>query len=382
MEQDAKSQQPAILVVDDSRLMRVAARKILKEHFRILEAEDGEVAWELLQRESGIAAVMSDLSMPNLDGLGLLDRIRSSDVPGISGLPVVIVTGAEDDTTAKEQALERGASDFITKPFDSVQLVARTRAQIRLQSTEQALEKQSGMDALTGLLNLGAFQDRGQKDMAFAMRHGTDLSLLRLEVRDFNQVFLRHGKAAAEQLLQDVAGVLKEHLRREDSAARLGMTQFGVLLPAGSPGGAHSLARRFAERITALEYGFGNASFNIGIASLSLASTPDWATLQQEAENHLDRAKDRGRDSIECHPSGREDTGPPVRDDDAARPPDSVPDLDTAIARIACGDEAGLQPHLDDLMRRLLPLLELWDRSNGSALSVCVNTLRRKLERD
>ena len=131
MDQTAESK-PRALVVDDSRLMRVAAKKILKEHFEIEEAADGEIAWNMIQEDNGYAVVMSDLSMPNLDGLGLLGKIRESDDPVTSELPVVIVTGAEDDTAAKEQALNCGASDFITKPFDSVQLVARAKAGVRV----------------------------------------------------------------------------------------------------------------------------------------------------------------------------------------------------------------------------------------------------------
>ena len=98
---EANPDKPTVLVVDDSRLMRVAARKILKDAFETLDAGDGEIAWELLQSDPRITLVMSDLSMPNLDGLGLLERIRRSEQPHIRELPVIIVTGAEDDDDAE-----------------------------------------------------------------------------------------------------------------------------------------------------------------------------------------------------------------------------------------------------------------------------------------
>ena len=134
---DATTDKPVILVVDDSRLMRVAARKILKTDFEVLEAEDGEVAWEVLQSDSNIDLVMSDLSMPNLDGLGLVKKIRAAAEPHLRDIPVIIVTGAEDDDGSRESALSTGASDFITKPFDSVQLLARTQAQARQQRRQR-----------------------------------------------------------------------------------------------------------------------------------------------------------------------------------------------------------------------------------------------------
>ena len=160
---ESTAYKPIILVVDDSRLMRVAARKILKNDFEILEAEDGELAWNILQDNREINLVMSDLSMPRLDGLGLLKRIRESTDVHSKELPVIIVTGAEDDDGSKTSALAAGASDFITKPFESVQLLARTQTQVKQQRTRQALRdsetrkkqliRQSGVDALTGLLD-------------------------------------------------------------------------------------------------------------------------------------------------------------------------------------------------------------------------------------
>ena len=75
---------PTLLIVDDSRLMRHALRKILKDDFNLVEAADGEEAWEMLQAEPTIQAIFSDLSMPNLDGYGLLERVRNSGETRIS----------------------------------------------------------------------------------------------------------------------------------------------------------------------------------------------------------------------------------------------------------------------------------------------------------
>lgn len=436
MEQQTSTGMPSILVVDDSRLMRVAARKILKEHFEIIEAEDGEIAWERIQETTRFAVIMSDLSMPNLGGLGLLDRIRTSTNPYIRELPVVIVTGAEDDTAAKELALERGASDFITKPFDSVQLVARTSAQVKLQrttrelgATTEALEKQSSLDLLTGLLNQRAFLEHGQQDIAYALRHQSDLGLIRLEVRDFNRIFLRHGKTAAEQVLKDVAGILKEHLRIEDTAARIGMAQFGILLPAATVAGAHSITERFAEKIAALQYAFGNAGFNAGISCLTLTSSPSWDYLLEEAEQYLVQARHQDGNAIAFHQGALDaigatalaahepslatepDESSPDRGQAAstspqqahepqvvedlpvchlltATAPDHVeavsvshtPSLHSALGMIAADEVAALTPHLDTLMKQLLPLLDLWNRNNDSRLSACIETLRDRLE--
>ena len=205
---DATTNKPIILVVDDSRLMRVAARKILKSDFEVLEAEDGEVAWEVLQSNANIDLVMSDLSMPNLDGLGLVKKIRAAAEPHLRDIPVIIVTGAEDDDGSKESALSTGASDFITKPFDSVQLLARAQAQARQQRTQQALEhsevrkqqleERDSLDELTGLANKRAFLEHLEEGLSYAIRHRTELAVLLIQVDRYKVLFLRRGKESAE----------------------------------------------------------------------------------------------------------------------------------------------------------------------------------------
>jgi two-component system, cell cycle response regulator len=359
MDEQPPDIRPLILVVDDSRLMRVAARKILKEHFEVIEAEDGEAAWELIGKEAAFALVMSDLSMPHLDGLGLLDRIRADDDPRIRDLPVVIVTGAEDSSAAREQAME----------------------------------KQSRLDGLTELLNERAFLEHGEQGLSYAVRHQSNLSLVRLEVRDFNKLFLRHGKAAAEQILKDMAAILKGHLRREDSAARLGMSQFGILLPGGTAAGVHSLMERIGAQITRLQYDFGSATFNAGIGSLEQLAQAGWTPLLEMAQQHLQQAKQAGEncistplDSAVVHgatpeavpppPSPEPETGEAV----TAVETGPSPDVASALAMIERNAGDDLAPHLDTLVRQLLPLLDLWDQQHGGELSVCFQTLRRKLE--
>ena len=125
-----KNSQNQVLVVDDSRVIRRAAVKILQKDFDVIEAEDGEEAWEELQRNSNISVVFSDLGMPVMDGFELLDKIRNAQDPALAKVPVIIITGAEESDGTKEEVLELGATDFISKPFDSISLKTRAAANI------------------------------------------------------------------------------------------------------------------------------------------------------------------------------------------------------------------------------------------------------------
>ena len=139
----AKISKPRILAVDDSRVMRRAMSKVLGKSYDVIEAEHGEDAWTFLINEPDIQVVFTDLSMPYLDGFGLLDRMRSSDDPHLQDMPVIIITGKDDDDATKQMALDKGASDFITKPFDSVQLQARAKAHVRYEETSRKLNETS-----------------------------------------------------------------------------------------------------------------------------------------------------------------------------------------------------------------------------------------------
>jgi diguanylate cyclase (GGDEF)-like protein len=328
MEQQAATK-PRILVVDDSRLMRVAAKKILKEHFDIEEAADGEEAWERIAADPSFDVVMSDLSMPNLDGLGLLAKIRNAESREVRDLPVVVVTGAEDDTSAKEQALDKGASDFITKPFDSVQLVARAKAQVRLkEATEErdqkteVQEKRAAHDPVSGLLTQEGFREAGEKALSYALRHDMALAVIRLEMLDFNKIFLRYRKEGAEQVIKATAQSLGQHLRREDYAGRIGMAQFALLLPACDLEGAKAIAQRIQAELShhtqKLRGEAVTAEFNMGLVSPELSGALDWEAVLADAERELTRAKQLGRNQI-AWPETEGEPPPPAASEPKAK---------------------------------------------------------------
>lgn len=127
---------PTVLIVDDSRLMRVAIKKILKDEFELIEAVDGEDAWSRLMEEPAIACIFSDLSMPNLDGYGLLERVRGSDDVRVRALPFIVITGKEGDLGGLlEEVRGHGATDLVGKPFKSDEIIARTRSLLAVDTT-------------------------------------------------------------------------------------------------------------------------------------------------------------------------------------------------------------------------------------------------------
>ncbi|MGI9321578.1 MAG: GGDEF domain-containing response regulator [Thiogranum sp.] len=386
---------PSILVVDDSRLMRVAARKILKNDFEILEAEDGEAAWDVLQENRQIDLVMSDLSMPKLDGLGLLKKIRESSEAQFKKLPVIILTGAEDDDGSKSSALAAGASDFITKPFESVQLLARAQAQAKQQRTQQALhdseiskqqlEKLSSVDSLTGLANQRAFLNNIEESLSYAVRHGTELALLMVQVEKYKALFLRRGKQTAEEVLRRLAGLLGEERRREDTVARYGMDTFGILLPSANLMSARRVAEQLQLAIKQREFNIGGEmvplNVTIAVSSAPVHAPIDSADLLADVGEKLKIAQKAGGDRVQYSPAETTLEQPvqkAVAVEAAAASVASISDVHRALQSLSNGDT--IESHADGLARAVLPILDAWNGTHEKKYSALLVQLKSALQ--
>lgn len=401
---------PRVLVVDDSRVIRVAARKILKEEFDVLEAGDGEDAWEQLGKEQEISLVISDLSMPYLDGMGLLQRLRNADLERLRSLPMIIVTGAEDDDNAKERAFAAGATDFISKPFDSVQLLAHTRSHIRLQQTSKelketttTLKEKPATDPFTGLANQRAFLESGHQGVAYAVRHRTELAIVLFQVDGFDEIFVNQGKAIGGSVLKTVTAALQAEIRREDVAARISMARFGLILPSANAMGARKLAQRVCERIAASRVSAKDGtplpiSISAGVITPQTERELRFDAMMAEVVARLERALEQGNcvvaddqagESLVVPATARSATATPSAAAPSERPATApgqpapatqAPSLDSAVELLAQGQNAMLDGHLTDLVRKLMPLLAHWNQAQGRGLDNALEQIRTQLK--
>ncbi len=260
-----------VLMVDDSRLMQKAALKMLGGEFDVITADDGADAWAKLQMDPSIQVVFTDLSMPRMDGYEFLQTVRGASDSAMSNLPIIVVTGADNDESARLRALELGATDFITKPFTTIDLLARARAHANHRRITSELQAQATRDVLTGLANKLGFLERLQQDIAYARRHQQDLTLVRLEIDDFRAIFLRHGKEFAEALVVDVAQAIRKRIRREDTGARIGLGGFALSLPAGKADGIAGMVERLRAEVAQMS--FPGAALTISVSAA--VSNPD-----------------------------------------------------------------------------------------------------------
>jgi two-component system cell cycle response regulator len=238
--------QKRVLVVDDSRFVRTTFAHILKTSFNVVEAADGEAAWLAIQTDSSIVMVFTDLDMPKLDGFGLLSRVRKSDDARIKGLPVVVISGNEEQAN-KQRARDLGANDFIAKSADAPEVLSRldnvlrlVRASQELEQTKAAVASTATHDPLTGTHTPHYLITEGRKHFAHARRHSGELSVMALRLDTYEAIALAASKDIAELVVTRIAKLVTEKVRAEDSVARMAPATFVVL--AANTAAAHMVA--------------------------------------------------------------------------------------------------------------------------------------------
>jgi len=370
---------PRIIVIDDSKVVRNAAQKMLGREFDVLVAEDGEEAWHLIDADPAICVVFTDLTMPNLNGYELLRRIRAAEGREFQNVPVIVVTGAEDTEAARQRVLDLGATDFVTKPFTTIDLLARARAHATYQRVTQQLLAQATLDALTGLANKHGFLDRLLQDIAYARRHHGVLTLVRLEIEDFRTIFLKHGKEAGERVLTHLAHMLRASIRKEDTAGRISLGGFALSLPAGEHDGVARMIERFrAEAAAHSAEVISDFQLRLSAAVLTLDVdvdlSPQQALDQCQAQLDAERASGVKPGVVEHAASPKPATASPAHE--AARAPASAVAapvtrqlrLDPILDQLERGHQQPALAGMPLILNRLLPLLRLLNPTQRAQL--------------
>ncbi len=357
---ESAAEKPEILVVDDSKVIRMAAKKMLGNDYDILLAEDGQVAWEMLQQKNDISVVFTDLSMPNLNGMELLEHIRHSDIKNIAALPVIILTGADDSESVKQTVFDAGATDFITKPFESIDLISRAKAYARLSRKVVELEKRTGYDQLTGLCNATSLEEQGVKAFSFSSRHKLAISTIFFEVTDFQECFLSHGKNVAQQIIATVGKRLQEVMREEDIAARIGVAKYVLVLPMTNKQKTDVVINRMRDSINKLVFDTGKEKISINfVAGYAVPEQLDeiqFKDMLEQADNALQRALNSSDNPVVCFDDALEEK--------VEAPPKIVTeqDIELAFSLILEGNYYQIpEPHLPVVVKRLSSFMQYVD---------------------
>jgi diguanylate cyclase (GGDEF)-like protein len=298
-----------ILVVDDSAPERAATVATLEqagEFAEVLQAEDGLVALRMMA-EKKPDLVVCDLVMPGCDGVQLL-RLRSAKTD-LAGIPVLMLT-ADTEDDRKVELFERGASDYVRKPFEPRELVARCLVHLRLklltedlESANEKLYKLSCTDPLTDLFNRRHFNNVIESEVARFVRYGTPVALVLADIDHFKRVNDELGHVAGDAVLRSVSESFVRSVRRADVVTRYGGEEMAIVLTNTGRGGAMVLAERLRTAIVVSEIKVAGtavrvtASFGVAVAE-SKGEVDAAAVLVRRADKALYAAKRGGRNRV------------------------------------------------------------------------------------
>lgn len=294
---------PRILVVDDDpencQLLEAILRR---EAVEVITTTDGTRAFDMaadLQPD----LLLLDVKMPGIDGWDVSQQFYLAETT--RDIPIIFVSGVVLDSDGIARALDRGANDFITKPFDATEVRARVRACLRnkrlrddLIEKSRLLAVRATLDDLTGLFNRRLFYDRLRAELARSKRYQFATTCLILDVDGLQELNERYGTHAGDRVLQGIAELLREHTRAYDVLGRYASDEFAVLLPQARSDQALRVAERIRKRIEAHDFAAGDVAVRV-TASVGLATYPndgeDLEDLLQAAESALLAAKRTGK---------------------------------------------------------------------------------------
>jgi two-component system, cell cycle response regulator len=349
---------PRLLVADDCELTRKQILKILEDEYDLVEATSGEEAWSVLSSNKDIHMVLTDLSMPEVNGLALLKRIRSDEDEATRTMPVIIMTEASDDVGHVKESLASGVTDLLRKPFVPELLRARASANVRVMKEARHLITAT-VDPLTQLANEPYFMLRGANNLAYAVRHNQGLGVLLIAVDRLDELRKKHEPYIIEAVQVKIGTYISSVVRGEDTVARLDDGMYGVLLMGVTPEGVLETSSRILQKVKKKIFRHGEERFSVtisvGAAAPVLRSYTSFEMLLRQATSELRKAMDAGGDRVAA-----ENVQQRLNGLDHAS--EYVPTLDEALEMLNGNKSQMLEHCAEDLFAKLLPLLMFCDR--------------------
>jgi diguanylate cyclase (GGDEF)-like protein len=289
---------PRILIAEDDDEIRGVLGELLASHYRLTFAKDGGEALAALRSQPFHLAIV-DLHLPVLDGFEVAQAIHASNDRGAQAF---MFLSAQANPQTKVRALALGAADYVTKPFDPDELMARIARIVATVTREASLRADALTDPLTGLANYRSLAQSLERELERSRRYEQPLSLITLDLDHLKAINDEHGHDAGNDAIRLVAQVLKGAVRKFEVVARQGGDEFAVLLPNTGGSEAQRLAERLRAEIGALSLRGVPLTASIGVASRERGRDLEAAALMKASDGALYRAKRAGRDRVEITP--------------------------------------------------------------------------------
>ena len=294
------------IVDDDAAIRRLVHLYLTRAGYHVVQFATGEEARDQLVNLVWDLAIL-DRRLPDMDGVVLCRWLK--DNPELRNRYVIMLTG-EDEAEDKILGFDLGADDYITKPFQPAELLARIRAakriidlQKELMESNRRLELLSITDGLTKLHNHRHFQDELAREFDEAQRYHRPLSLAIADLDFFKRVNDTYGHAVGDEVLKAVSAIFQQSIRSTDLAARYGGEEFALMLPETNLEDAVAFAEKLRSIVEAMplhtQAGPIRLTISLGVASVPHSRVHSAKELIVAADKALYRAKRNGRNQVQ-----------------------------------------------------------------------------------
>jgi diguanylate cyclase (GGDEF)-like protein len=300
IEVQSSAQTSRILVVDDDPFSARLVDTVLRAAgFGVILCTEPGKAFDLALQENPDLIIL-DVAMPGMDGFRLCQRLRAH--PGLQITPVIFVT-RKGDVEQRVRGLSVGGNDYVAKPFEPQELVARVRSHLQRLAELRELALRDG---LTRCYNNKYFKRRLEQELSRAGRHHNTLTVAMIDIDHFKRINDSYGHPAGDAVLARLASILNASVRSHDVVARYGGEEFGIILIEAAAVEAGVVANRLRERIQLHRFEVPavngdpltvSCTVSIGLASFQKGDTA--ASVLQRADTALYEAKNAGRNRVE-----------------------------------------------------------------------------------
>lgn len=362
---------PRILIVDESRMVRAMLIRQIREFYDFREEADGESAWQVLVLDHSVELVICSLSLPVLDGDGLLTRVRSSRLARLAQMPMLMITGDNDE--AIERAKSHGASDFISRGTGGAELLARIDSLLKLAQARNQLKEnleQQVQNPETGIFTRKYIELQALQAMSHAMRHNSQVSAIVMGFDNVGALRDEYGVDVLKQLQQRFIAMLSGKIRKEDSLGHYIGSQLVVVSPGTSFAACEAFGNRLREAIRVASIAVHGQrlalSVSVGISNSPADEVGSASALIELAGARLKAAQQAGGNRVIA---GAAVPASPVQV--------PVPTLERALGLLREGRESAVVPHLAELGGQMMPLLRLMVRE--LALDLPLDEVEKRL---
>lgn len=306
-----KPKECLILIVDDViNNIRLLDKILDGIGYNTVFATSGKQALEVIENKTTqIDLILLDLMMPEMDGIEVCNIIKSN--PMYQDIPIIFIT-ADDSAESFATAFKTGAIDYIKKPFQKTELLLRVENQLKLNKAYAGLRKSNDelleayallerlvtIDPLTGLRNYRFLVEFGDIQLKLAQRYHSSFSIMMIDLDYFKKINAIYGHPLGDEVLKNIAKILKDSLRNVDHLGRFGGDEFVIILPNTNLENAVIVAERVRGKIAnfvhSIEEQIIQTTVSIGIASYGDQDN-DVNQIIERANQALYKAKSSGR---------------------------------------------------------------------------------------